>query len=37
MTIPWADIIRDPFLLITGGLFIAIAVFMLVQKLSKKP
>lgn len=35
MMIPWADIIRDPFLLITGGLFIAIAAFMLVQKLRK--
>lgn len=35
MTIPWADIIRDPFLLITGGLFITIAGFMLLQKLRK--
>jgi hypothetical protein len=37
MHIAWADMLRDPFLLITGGLFIAIAVFMLVQKLRKKP
>ncbi|ESQ85532.1 hypothetical protein ABENE_18675 [Asticcacaulis benevestitus DSM 16100 = ATCC BAA-896] len=37
MTIPWADMLRDPFLLITGGLFIAIAVFMLVQKMRQKP
>ncbi|CAL4866789.1 hypothetical protein MMA231_01034 [Asticcacaulis sp. MM231] len=37
MTIPWADLLRDPFLLITGGLFIAIAAFMLVLKLRQKP